>query len=99
MCKKLVIDKNLGLEFQTLQKYHGNCQAMVSKTYFFYKVVKHLLAKNTMVFSNTMVLSQNSKNTLLPNTPLSVCAFLLVIIFWKHIWLRLNAQLQSQKKL
>jgi hypothetical protein len=33
---------------------------MVFKTVF-YKVAKHLLAKNTIVLSNTMVLSRNSK--------------------------------------
>jgi predicted membrane protein len=33
-------------------------------------VAKHLLAKNIIIFFNTMVLSQNCKNTLLPNTPL-----------------------------
>jgi hypothetical protein len=35
---------------------------------FFYNAAKHPLAKNTMVFSNTMVLPQNSKHTLLPKS-------------------------------
>jgi hypothetical protein len=34
----------------------------------FYMLAKHL-EKNTMVFFNTMVLSQNFKNTLFSNTP------------------------------
>jgi hypothetical protein len=35
----------------------------------FYMPAKHLSGKNTMVFFNTMVLPQNFKNTLFPNTP------------------------------
>jgi hypothetical protein len=38
----------------------------------FYMLAKHLSGKNGMVFFNTMVLSQNFKNTLFPNTPLAV---------------------------
>jgi hypothetical protein len=62
----------VGVEFQILQKYQVFYKTMVFKTDFFYKVAKHLLAKNTMVFSNTMVLPQNSKNTLLTNTAYNV---------------------------
>jgi hypothetical protein len=39
----------------------------------FYMLAKHLSGKNTMVFFNTIVLSQNFKNTLFPNTPLEIC--------------------------
>jgi hypothetical protein len=35
----------------------------------FYRLVKHFSGKNTIVFFNTMVLSQNFKNILFPNTP------------------------------
>jgi hypothetical protein len=34
--------------------------------------IKHLSEKNTMVLENIMILSQNFKNTLFPNTPLTV---------------------------
>jgi hypothetical protein len=45
-------------------------QTIIFKPKLFYNIVKHLLAKNIMVFSNTMVLSPNSKNTLPPNISL-----------------------------
>jgi hypothetical protein len=35
----------------------------------FYMLAKHISGKNTMVFFNTTVLSQNFKSTLFPNTP------------------------------
>jgi hypothetical protein len=37
----------------------------------FYMLAKHLSRKNIIVFFNIMVLPQNFKNTLFPNTPLS----------------------------
>jgi hypothetical protein len=38
----------------------------------FYMFIKHLSEKNTMVLENIMILSQNFKNTLFPNTPLTL---------------------------
>jgi hypothetical protein len=35
----------------------------------FYMLVKHLPEKNTIIFFNTIILSQNFKNNLFPNTP------------------------------
>lgn len=40
--------------------------------YNFYTVVKHLLAKNIIVFSNTMVLAQNSKKYFASKHPIII---------------------------
>jgi hypothetical protein len=67
---KLVIDKNVGLEWSF--KYSKNVKVTTKSWYSkksFYKVAKDLLARNdySILISNTMVFSQNSKNTLLLN--------------------------------
>jgi hypothetical protein len=41
---------------------------MIFKKEFFHMLAKYLLEKNTMILFNNMVLSQNIKNTLFPNT-------------------------------
>jgi hypothetical protein len=70
MCKKLIIAiKTLGRSgvSNTLKKpcylaSHG------IQNRVFHKLAKHLPEKNTMVFFNTMILSQNFKNILFSNT-------------------------------
>jgi hypothetical protein len=63
ICKKLIIAmKTLGSSgVSNTPKYCG-IQNIV-----FYMIAKHLIGKNTIVFFNTMVLSQNFKNTLFSN--------------------------------
>jgi hypothetical protein len=63
MCKMLAIDKNFGLKwsFEYSKIYHDNYKTTVFKTEFFYKVAKHLFAKNIMVFSNSMVFASKQK--------------------------------------
>jgi hypothetical protein len=70
--KKLVIDmKTLGWSRVSntpkLSWYLANYDI---QNRVFYMLAKHLSEKNIMVFFNTMVLSQNFKNTLFSNTSL-----------------------------
>jgi hypothetical protein len=71
MCKKLVIAmKTLGWSgVSNTPKISWYLVNHSIQNRFFYMLAKQLPGKNTMVFFNTMVLSQNFKNTLFPNTP------------------------------